>query len=559
MVVVQKYGPLALIVALLLGVGALVVLDAGDGDGGDTSAVAAGQGDDGLLPGAPGAPEPTGRMPLSYAEAEAAGTVTDHDWGERCDPDTGHVRLPSVYAAPCVPVFPGGDNGGATTPGVTAEAIKVVRYVAEQSSDLTALIGDAVPETADQQTQTLRDFLEIQSSRAELYGRRIELVEYHGTGAADDVVVAQADATQIAAELQPFLVIGGPQLDRGTFAQELADHGIVCLDCAGALSAELMEPLVPYAWGMLPSGEQFFQALAAWSDRLPDDRTVGGRPRKIGAVHFDQDPPVFAVPEDQYPEGVALIESYVLDIGRLPQKAAELVAALKAADVTTVVFLGDPIMPIYLTQAATQQGWYPEWIFTGTAYTDTNLFGRMYDPAQMAHAFGISQLPAPLVEDLQEPVRLYRWYFGDADARPPAAVTYPALAFAAGFVVHGVHMAGPDLTPETFARGQFRIPPAGGGPTAPQVSFGDWGLFPSPDYQGIDDAVEIWWDPDTVAPGEDERGVWRRAHDGERFTGAGDAPDPAPFDPDHTVTVLDRLPDEDTPPDHPPPPRGEPR
>ncbi|HMG42127.1 MAG TPA: hypothetical protein VK611_12395 [Acidimicrobiales bacterium] len=119
MVVVQKYGPLALIVALLLGVGALVVLDAGDGDGGDTSAVAAGQGDDGLLPGAPGAPEPTGRMPLSYAEAEAAGTVTDHDWGERCDPDTGHVRLPSedergVHGAG--PTTGSGSPGPATRP-----------------------------------------------------------------------------------------------------------------------------------------------------------------------------------------------------------------------------------------------------------------------------------------------------------------------------------------------------------------------------------------------------------------------------------------------------------
>ena len=96
-------------------------------------------------------------------------------------------------------------------------------------------------------------------------------------------------------------------------------------------------------------------------------------------------------------------------------------------------------------------------------------------------------------------------------------------------------MAGPDLTPETFARGLFRIPPRGGGPSNPQVSYGNWGVFPEMDYQGIDDAVEIWWDPTIEA--EDERGAmgtgaWRRSNEGARFTIDG-APPPKPFtDPD---------------------------
>ena len=103
-------------------------------------------------------------------------------------------------------------------------------------------------------------------------------------------------------------------------------------------------------------------------------------------------------------------------------------------------------------------------------------------------------------------------------------------------------MAGPDLTAETFARGQFRIPPAGGGPTTPQVSYGNWGFFEDTDYAGIDDSAEIWWDPTVEA--EDETGtmgvgVWRRAHGGERFINDDDAPIPNPFaDPEDTVTVL---------------------
>ncbi len=111
----RRDGPLAVIVVLLAGIGAAVLAGGGGGStGGDEAAgPAAGSG-------AAGAPEPTGRMPLTYAEASDAGRVDDYDWGDRCDTDLGTVRIPTVYAAPCVPVFDG-DNGGATGIGVTAE------------------------------------------------------------------------------------------------------------------------------------------------------------------------------------------------------------------------------------------------------------------------------------------------------------------------------------------------------------------------------------------------------------------------------------------------------
>ena len=76
------------------------------------------------------------------------------------------------------------------------------------------------------------------------------------------------------------------------------------------------------------------------------------------------------------------------------------------------------------------------------------------------------------------------------------------------------------------------------------------------DYQAIDDAVEIWWDPAVSV--EDERGTagkgaWRRSHGGERFT-ATETPTPSAFeDVAGSVTVIDELSDEDQPPDYPPP------
>ena len=60
---------------------------------------------------------------------------------------------------------------------------------------------------------------------------------------------------------------------------------------------------------------------------------------------------------------------------------------------------------------------------------------------------------------------------------------------------------------------------------------GNWGVFPEIDYQGIDDAVEIWWDGTVEA--EDERGqvgegAWRRVGRRRRFTVEA-TPRPSPF------------------------------
>ncbi len=184
---------------------------------------------------AEGAPEPTGQMPITYAEAPEAGTVDDYDWGDRCDTDKGTVRIPTVYATPCVPVFEG-DNGGATAPGVTADTIRIVLYV-PQATDLPsslAPLAAAAEDSPEEQRQTLQDFFDIYASRAELYGRRIELVAYRRTGALTDVVAARADAAQIAAELKPFAVLGGPQLDGGAFAQRAGDATASCASTAPA-------------------------------------------------------------------------------------------------------------------------------------------------------------------------------------------------------------------------------------------------------------------------------------------------------------------------------------
>ena len=72
-----------------------------------------------------------------------------------------------------------------------------------------------------------------------------------------------------------------------------------------------------------------------------------------------------------------------------------MIAKLKSAGVTSVILAGDPVFPTFLTKEATAQGYFPEWVVLGYAFTDTAVFGRQYDQQQWAHAFGVSLLPGP--------------------------------------------------------------------------------------------------------------------------------------------------------------------
>ncbi|WP_254126895.1 hypothetical protein [Aquihabitans sp. G128] len=253
-----------------------------------------------------------------------------------------------------------------------------------------------------------------------------------------------------------------------------------------------------------------------------------------------------------YKDKVSL--TYQLVVAELAEKARSLISRMKEEGVTTVVFLGDPIMPIYLTQAATDQDYFPEWVITGTVLTDTTVFGRRYDQKQWAHAFGISSLPARLPQDQGEAWRLHVWYTGK---EPVAPKTVAVLWEPIRLLALGIHLAGPDLTPETFRDGMFSYPPTGGTPTAPQLSFGDHGFFEAPDYLAVDDMQEIWWDAEAKGPdeqGAEGTGMMRYADGGKRYL-AGKMPKVAPhaFTEKGSVTGYSKPPAAEAPPSYPSP------
>jgi hypothetical protein len=569
----KRYGPIGAIV-LVIAVIIVVVVVAGRGSNSSNS-TASGPSD--TKPGEVGLAG-LADVPMTYDEAKKQGKETTTQWADNCDTTTGKIKMPSVYAPPCLPKFTG-DNGGATSQGVTGDEITIVNYVAATNGDLNSLLSGAI-DTPEATLATGQAYAAMLSDLFQTYGRKINFVSYNAQGAANDATAAQADAVSVAEKYHPFASINGPALTPA-YAEELSRRKILCMGCGAALPDQFYQDHQPYIWGAQPSPEEFLvnvgdfitKELNGHPAKFAGDPDLQAKNRVFGTVNLEQDPPVFTSINDvlakcgnQAGYQAADTETFLFDIAKFPDRATSIIAKMKDAGVTTVVYLGDPIMPIYLTKAATAQNYHPEWIMTGTGLTDTTTLGRYYDQDQWKHAFGLSNLAARTNQDQQEAYSLHQWYYGKPpEAKGTSGVIYPLLAQLA----QGIYMAGPHLTPETFKAGMFHLPEAGGGPTDVHVSYGDHGYFklldantcqydqPRPDYLGSDDVTVVYWDADVQGPDEqnkDGKGMYRYLDMGKRYLpGKLPSGEPKVFDPANTVTVYTTVPDSDKAPTYPSP------
>jgi hypothetical protein len=93
------------------------------------------------------------------------------------------------------------------------------------------------------------------------------------------------------------------------------------------------------------------------------------------------------------------------------------------------------------------------------------------------------------------------WYWGEGSGSENARLVTPV----AWWLLAGIHAAGPNLTPKTFAQGLFAIPPRGGAladqSNSSLVAYGKGPKLPYQEYafSGYDFAP-YWWDPDTTGP-----------------------------------------------------------
>jgi hypothetical protein len=533
----RRYGPAALVLLAVVGAGAVATLRAGSSTTVTRARVAS---------------PSTAAVPPTYAAAARDGRSADYRWGPQCDTATGRLKMPTVYALPCVPLF-SGPNGGSTSNGVTATSINVVDYV-PPPSDLTASIQGATGGAAASLAAT-RGYVAMLNHVAEMYGRHVNLIPYNATGSSTDSVAAAADAVTVAQQLHAFASIGGP-LQTPVYADELAQFHVLCIACALDPTSNLVQRDSPYLWGLTPTADSLLNTAvsyligqlngkdaiwagnAAWHHRL----------RSFAVVSYVTSPPVAGALTAEITQRLTAAHvnsalkqglTYQLDLTTLTDQAATIAAKLKAASATTVVFAGDPIMPIYLTSACAQIGYFPEWVITGTAFTDTATLGRYYNQGEWAHAFGISSLAAPIALHASDALRLYRWWYGSG-AVPPGARTAVLDLVPLLQLFEGIELAGPHLTPGSFAEGLFRAPPAGGGPTTPLEAFGGQGAPPTPSYNSPADYTFVWYD--ATATGADEEGavgpgLLRYVQGGKRYrAGTVPAAQVPMFSPAGTVT-----------------------
>jgi hypothetical protein len=579
----------------------------------------------GVSVGPGGAPQPglTGNAPGTAPGSQGTGnggivpgpttpTLTSDPF---CDHGTGRIMLPTVYAPPCVPPF-NGNNGGATYNGVTAKTITIAVPLSNNQAQAQAVAAAAGDTDSQQQVKdTLSGYLNMFQHHLQTYGRSYVVKYFTSAYNSTDSTSAQnaecqADATTIAKSLHAFITVDAFAQECGTVAYQntLARDGVLCW-CTVTVPASYYLNWAPYIWGTgLPDETQAYlmraevicKELAAYPPRFAgeaDLNTPVAKKRKFGLIWPGASQ---LVNSDAYVAGAKFFAQQLAKCGinlgqdnvsfpivdtNGPADATTLMAKFHNDHVTTVILVSDPIDPIYLTNAASKQQYFPEWFDTGSALIDETHYGRLYDQSEWKGAFGVSFLPDRIPTPAQEAERMWGW--ANKGAAPPAkyAANNGLYVFAFGFAT-GVELAGPNLTPYTFQCGEApytsrthsgplgsknpvacvgkNYPGMFGYPISPahyqnRVSNAvlSWGarLWPWDDYNEADDGTLIWWDGN--AQGNDETGssgtgMWRYLYGGKRYMyGQFPRGEQPWFKAANTVTVFASVPAADRPPVYP--------
>ena len=479
--------------------------------------------------------------------------------GPNCRPD-GRQKGISVYQPPCVD-FSGG-NGGNTARGVTADKIKVVRYLINIDPATRQILKSAKlsddPPVVKQAYEALRQYY---NQHTQTYGREVEYIDVPARGEDTDDEAMKADAVKIADEIGAFAVIeGDPASPIPTvFAREVAARGVICI-CTVSLTTRFYLDNKPYMFSSLPTGDEYAAHTSEYiSKRLAgkpakwagDDvfppQQMRTKQRKFGLVYIEGNEG--RVDRELRATGEAVIRelgkvgvpveavSYIYDPGRNQNDMTNMIGTLKSRGVTTVIMVVDPLSPTIITTEATKQQYFPEWFITGFGLSDTTTAARIYDQTQWRHAFGISPLWVTWQNVEKSPG--YREFHhgmpgkrkGDEGALINIYYAYPRALF------RGIHMAGPNLTADSFARGMFNYPRTGGKPAIPLV-YHTRGL-----PTAIKDFIEIWYDYQAQGPderGENGSGMIMKVDGGKRWEAGQWTPgESRAFDKAGAVTVTD--------------------
>ena len=485
----------------------------GSSPGAAAGASSAGSGS-GAGAGGSGAAGPAGPAP-NTATGSASGLARS---GVACGPGVKQVPW-STYAPPCVARFTG-SNGGATSHGVTASTITVSFRIGNSTQDAAvyAAAGAAAPAPDPEYIADMNAYINLFNKDFELYGRKVVLKSFQGQGdyiledQGQDQSQAQADAVT-AKGLGAFADVTFQLKGSDPYWTGLAQQGVIAMGPLG-FPQSYYQRYAPYWWSFSPSGTQgadlLGNAICQRAANLPavyaGDALYQKENRKFGLI-TPENPEYTEVANEIKAQlsscgvGITKQVSYAIDVTSYESEAASIDAQMKTAGVTTVICFCDPIVPIFLSNSADSENYFPEWFEPN--YLDPQ--GRLEDQKEWAHAFSDGgQYPD------QAHNEAYQAFKRATNGGTPAELYYDEAYFTLLQFFIGLQAAGPDLTPASFQKGMDALP------ATPNGMDGSWafgpGMFTPPATVRLG-----WWSPTDVSQRDGKTGSWQSCSGGQWF------------------------------------------
>ena len=452
----------------------------------------------------------------------------------------------SAYADYCEARF-SANNSGATANGVTATTITIAVRKTSDAQGANALTAQAEGEAAGGVSDTanwgyIQQIVSYLNTQFELYGRQVKLDLFDGQGNGTDETLGQgqaaacADADTAANSLHAFGDFNWSGIfESQPFSDCASRYRLYIPEGAPYYPEYMYKGWNPYVWGITMNctliadevGEWVGKQLANYPTKWAGSDGVvplNGKARKFGtyvpnnAGYASCAAQIAHVEESQYnvPKSREDEYEYALDISTFPQDAQKAIVQFAANDDTTVVLACDPISPIFLTQDAVQQNYYPEWALIGVALTDTDNWAQLWDQKAVAgHLFGLSQAAstASVLDPHGEAGRVLA--AAGVPLNPSTAVDYFELVS----MFNQLQIAGPDLTVAAIGANTAKIPPGTG-------QAGTWN-FDQGFHTAIDDSRQIYWNATGQSTANGKTGTYIEVYNGKRY-GVGQFPTGSP-------------------------------
>ncbi|MBW3536248.1 MAG: ABC transporter substrate-binding protein, partial [Actinobacteria bacterium] len=448
------------------------------------------------------------------------------------------------YAPVCVPKFTG-DNGGATYRGVTKDKIKIVHYTGNLGEAVEALLRaqGSASERSDRDAFR-RAVMNVINARYELYGRKIEMVEWEGQCAAvpPDYPCLRNEMRQMVQREKPFAVIWATSLASPAF-DELSALKVVNL--GGWHFRDIFnQQRRPYHWDVTMGGTQLVRHVGEWwckrmhggkaryagetgngEGQNPPSNDIRSRTRVLGVISTDDPENKLAINDlkaelSKCGATVAHEYYYAQDITTAEQQRDAAVDEMQESpEATTIMCFCDLVAPIFLYAECQDRGYYPEHIIVGTGFMDADAAAQAYDNTlppqghQFENAFGLSSIAAQERRESNDANRV--WKAGGNEGTIPtrygdATLHWNYYAMLA-MMIQG---AGPNLTPATLEAGAFRQPVRGAGVNNPFVQQRSLNRG---DYTWNDNMREVYWSPSKPSSFNGENGTYITLNNNRRF------------------------------------------